>query len=67
MQRWLSYLERAIEENQQQAFYRNFEFANDSDNRCGTTSWKYQSMKCKARLVTADIRVASKSSRQAVV
>ena len=36
--------------------YRNFEYVKECENPCGTTSWrcrKYQTMKCKAPLVTA--------------
>ena len=40
--------------------YRNFEYIKERENRCGTTSWrcqKFQSMQCKARLVTSGDRV----------
>ena len=39
--------------------YRNFEYIKERDNLCGTTSWhcqKYQSMQCKARLITSGNR-----------
>jgi len=35
---------------------RNFEYVKERENRCGPTSWrchKFQSMQCKARLVTS--------------
>jgi len=47
----------------QTVIYRNFEYVKERDNRCGTTSWrwhKFQSMQCKARLVTSRDRVVSK-------
>ena len=42
--------------------YRNFEYIKERDNLCGTTSWhcqKYQSMQCKARLITSGNRIVS--------
>ena len=42
--------------------YRNFEYVKERDNHCGTTSWrcqKYQSMQCKARLITSGNRIVS--------
>lgn len=42
--------------------YRNFEYAKECEKLCVITSWrchKCQSMKCKARLVTAGNRVVS--------
>jgi len=42
--------------------YRNFEYIKERENRCGTTSWrcqKFQSMQCKAHLVTSGDRVVS--------
>jgi len=42
--------------------YRNFEYVKQRDNHCGTTSWrcqKYQSMQCKARLLTSGNRIVS--------
>jgi len=42
--------------------YRNFEYVKEHDNHCGTTSWrcqKYQSMQCKARLITSGNRIVS--------
>ena len=42
--------------------YRNFEYVKERDYHCGTTSWrcqKYQSMQCKARLITSDNCIVS--------
>jgi len=42
--------------------YRNFEYVKHRDNVNGTTAWrcrKFQSLQCKARLVTAGTRVVS--------
>jgi len=46
----------------QTVIYRNFEYIKERENRCGTTSWrcqKFQSMQCKARLLTSGDRVVS--------
>ena len=42
--------------------YLNFEYVREGDNHCGTTSWrcqKFQSMQCKARLITSDDGIVS--------
>jgi len=42
--------------------YRNYEYIKERDNVCGTTAWrcqKYQSMQCKARLITSGNRIVS--------
>jgi len=42
--------------------YQNFEYVKERDNHCGTTSWhcqKYQSMQCKARLLTSGNHIVS--------
>jgi len=42
--------------------YRNFKYTKERDNHCGTTSWccqKFQSMQCKARLITSGDRIVS--------
>ena len=47
--------------------YRNFEYVKERDNHCGTTSWrcqKYQSMQCKARLLTSGNRIVSNRGRR---
>jgi len=56
----MSCLVPAIRESRHWLICRNFEHVKECENPCGTTSWrcrKYQTMKCKARLVTAGNRV----------
>jgi len=51
-----------VRTNKQSVIYRNLEYVKQRENRCGTTSWrcqKFQSMQCKARLVTSGDRVVS--------
>ena len=43
--------------------YRNYEYIRDTDNACGTTSWrccKYKSLKYKARVITSGKRYSTR-------